>query len=618
MSDVFISYARSTAKQAQAVAEALRGLGYSVWIDDDLPAHRTYSRVIEEQMTAAKAAVVIWSADAAQSEWVLSEANRAREDRKLVQVTTDTARLPMPFDTIQCADLEGWSGDLDAPGWRKVVASIAELLGDAPRPTATAVRSRSICVLPFANMSGDPEQEYFADGVSEDIITDLSKVSALGVTARNTAFTFKGGSVDVRRVAREVGATHVLEGSVRKSGGRVRITAQLIDGATGNHLWAERYDRDLDDIFTLQDEISQAIVQALKLKLLPDEKAAIEDRGTDNVEAYDLYLRGRALYNTMSPPELYRSVDLFRRATALDPSFAAAWATLASALATGFMFFPEIAATARPEMEDAFARATRLAPHLPVVLRSRVVQALRRYDWADAAEALAALGMPRTFPEGNVPGGAMVLCGLGRLQDALTQGFLDRHADPLTLGISFNLQFVLDAAGRFDEAEAEYERSRDLRGERGGIEWRAVARMMALGDHEGLKRRLVAGFEQDDVFNAHMPGLLKVVGDPAKALAVVRTAIDDPANQGLTLSMIASFAAYYGDDALALTALNRAFVERRNLGMVEIWSPVFKRLRQDPRFKDIVRGVGLADHWRRTGNWGDFARPVGEDDFELL
>jgi len=467
-------------------------------------------------------------------------------------------------------------------------------------------------------MSGDPEQEYFADGVSEDIITDLSKVSALGVTARNTAFTFKGGSVDVRRVAREVGATHVLEGSVRKSGGRVRITAQLIDGTTGNHLWAERYDRDLDDIFALQDEISRAIVQALKLKLLPDEKAAIEDRGTDNVEAYDLYLRGRALYNTMSPPELNRSIDLFRRATALDPSFAAAWATLASALATGFMFFPEIAATARPEMEDAFARATRLAPHLPVVLRSRVVQALRRYDWADAAEALAALGMPRTFPEGNVPGGAMVLCGLGRLQDAVTQGFLDRHADPLTLGISFNLQFVLDAAGRFDEAEAEYERSRDLRGERGGIEWRAVARMMALGDREGLKRRLVAGFEQDDVFNAHLPGLLKVVGDPAKALAVVRTAIDDPANQGLTLSMIASFAAYYGDDALALTALNRSFVERRNLGLVEIWSPVFKRLRRDPRFKDIVRGVGLADHWRRTGNWGDFARPVGEDDFELL
>lgn len=129
MSDIFISYARSTAKQAQKVAGALRGLGYSVWIDDDLPAHRTFSHVIEEQMTAAKAAVVIWSADAVQSEWVLSEANRAREGRKLVQVTTDNTRLPMPFDTIQCADLSGWTGDLDAPGWRKVTDSVTFLVG---------------------------------------------------------------------------------------------------------------------------------------------------------------------------------------------------------------------------------------------------------------------------------------------------------------------------------------------------------------------------------------------------------------------------------------------------------------------------------------------------------
>ena len=148
-------------------------------------------------------------------------------------------------------------------------------------------------MLPFANMSGDPEQEYFSDGISEDIITDLSKVSALWVAARNTAFTFKGKHVDVPQVARQLKVSHVLEGSVRKAGGRVRITAQLIDGATGGHVWAERYDRDLNDIFALQDEISQAIVAALKLKLLPEEKKAIEQRGTTNPEAYKLYLMAR-------------------------------------------------------------------------------------------------------------------------------------------------------------------------------------------------------------------------------------------------------------------------------------------------------------------------------------
>ena len=135
-------------------------------------------------------------------------------------------------------------------------------------------------MLPFANMSGDAEQEYFSDGISEDITTDLSKISALAVTARNTAFTFKGQAVDVCDVARKLGVSHVLEGSVRKAGSRVRITAQLIDGATGDHVWAERYDRDLTDIFAIQDEISKAIVDALKVKLLPEEKKAIEQRGT--------------------------------------------------------------------------------------------------------------------------------------------------------------------------------------------------------------------------------------------------------------------------------------------------------------------------------------------------
>ena len=170
--------------------------------------------------------------------------------------------------------------------------------GDQDQKLDTSPRKLSVCVLPFANMSGDAEQEYFSDGISEDIITDLSKVSALSVVARNTAFTFKGKSVDVTQIARQLRVSHILEGSVRKSGGRVRITAQLIDGVAGDHVWAERYDRNLEDIFALQDEISEAIVKALKLKLLPEEKKAIEQRGTENAEAYSLYLMARQTYAT--------------------------------------------------------------------------------------------------------------------------------------------------------------------------------------------------------------------------------------------------------------------------------------------------------------------------------
>ncbi|MEQ1756117.1 MAG: adenylate/guanylate cyclase domain-containing protein [Micropepsaceae bacterium] len=195
-------------------------------------------------------------------------------------------------------------------------------------------RKLSICVLPFANMSDDPQQEYFSDGISEDIITDLSKVSALGVTARNTSFQFKGKSVDVPQVARQVKVSHVLEGSVRKAGGRLRITAQLIDGRSGEHVWAERYDRDLNDIFALQDEISEAIVKALKLKLLPEEKTAIEARGTDNVDAYNLYLMARQYYVTGNYGDARREeaiVRLCKRATEIDPGYARAWALTALA-----------------------------------------------------------------------------------------------------------------------------------------------------------------------------------------------------------------------------------------------------------------------------------------------
>src|SRR6476469_9301043 len=200
MSDVFVSYARCDEPQAERVAEALRADGYRAWRDDELPAHRAYADVIEERLKSAKAVVVLWSAEAAKSQWVRAEADAARELGTLIQATLDGGVPPMPFNQIQCAALTDWDGDRDAPGWRKLVASGQARAGAPPIDKPAARKSRrqlSVCVLPFANMSGDPEQEYFSDGISEDITTDLSKVSALGVVARNTAFTFKGRSVDV-------------------------------------------------------------------------------------------------------------------------------------------------------------------------------------------------------------------------------------------------------------------------------------------------------------------------------------------------------------------------------------------------------------------------------------
>ena len=188
---------------------------------------------------------------------------------------------------------------------------------------------RSIAVLPFINMSGDPEQEYFSDGITEDIITDLSKVSALFVVARNTAFTYKGKSVKVQEVAKELGVDFVLEGSVRKAGSRVRVTGQLIDGKTGGHVWADRYDRDLTDIFVIQDEITHAIVEQLKVKLLPQEKKNIAQTPTDNVEAYTYYLRGRQFMQRHSKSNYQLARRMFAKAVELDPLYARAYAGIA-------------------------------------------------------------------------------------------------------------------------------------------------------------------------------------------------------------------------------------------------------------------------------------------------
>src|SRR6476619_417648 len=187
----------------------------------------------------------------------------------------------------------------------------------------------SIAVLPFVNMSGDPEQEYFSDGITEDIITDLSKVSALFVVARNTAFTYKGKHVDVQEVAKRLGVNFILEGSVRKAGARVRVTGQLINGKDSGHVWADRYDRDLTDIFAIQDEITHAIVEQLKVKLLPQEKKSIGQTPTGNVEAYTYYLRGRQFFHRHSKSYYQLARRMFAKAVELDPAYARAYAGIA-------------------------------------------------------------------------------------------------------------------------------------------------------------------------------------------------------------------------------------------------------------------------------------------------
>jgi adenylate cyclase len=255
-----------------------------------------------------------------------------------------------------------------------------------------AQKKPSIAVLPFNNMSGDPEQEYFSDGITEDIITDLSKISGLHVVARNTVFTYKGKPIKVQQAAQELGVKFVLEGSVRKAGQRVRITGQLIDGADGGHVWADRYDRDLTDIFAIQDEITHTIVDQLKVKLLPEEKKAIGQTPTESIEAYTYYLRGRQFLHRHSKSYYGLAKRMFAKAAELDPLYARAYAGIADCDSFLFLNYDQnvpvqsiLATSAKAlDLESglAEAHASRGSPCLSAnVIRKRKPSSTMRSVW---------------------------------------------------------------------------------------------------------------------------------------------------------------------------------------------------------------------------------------------
>ncbi len=422
-------------------------------------------------------------------------------------------------------------------------------------------------MLPFANMSDDPQQEYFSDGISEDIITDLSKVSALSVVARNTAFGFKGKSPNVKDVARQLGVSHVLEGSVRKAGGRVRITAQLIDGAAGDHLWAERYDRDLTDIFALQDEISEAIVKALKLKLLPEEKKAIEQRGTDNADAYNLYLMARSYFlaGTLDDPRQCEAMErLTRRAVDLDPRYAQAWALLATAQYSSHRSFGR----AGDGGQAALDRALALNPDLAEAraLKAKVLSEAGRREEA-AAEIVVALRLDPESYEVNFRAGT-ISYSLGRLEDAV------RHFEKAAALIETDLQVrssmlgeLLHRLGRWEKASAWAAGIALARAERAVAQDRSNGFAMGVG-----------------------VGALAALGETERAKDWMhRALLIDPDNLMMRYNFACALVAYLHDPDAALDMLEPV-LERdagKHLHDLAI-DPDFAGLRGDPRFQAMI------------------------------
>ncbi|HEV2199882.1 MAG TPA: protein kinase [Bryobacteraceae bacterium] len=326
----------------------------------------------------------------------------------------------------------------------------------------SAERQPSIAVLPFANMSSDKEQEYFSDGLAEEIINVLAHVPGLNVTARTSAFSFKGKDVKVAQIAHELGVEHILEGSVRKSGNRIRITAQLIKAADGFHLWSERYDRELNDIFAVQDEISSAIAGALQLKLSP--QAVAKPRYTPKLPAYEAYLKAHHYQWQLTLESLARAKEHYERAITLDPGFALAHSGYADyflvAIATALM----PASEAIPRVRSEAQKALDLDPSLPEAhAMLAAVAGCCDHDWNEAERQFRlAMAHEPVPPLVRFWYAYFFLTPLGQQLEAVEQGKRAIQEDPLNPMFHTTQAMLLNAAARYAEAEVEFRQALDL------------------------------------------------------------------------------------------------------------------------------------------------------------
>jgi adenylate cyclase len=577
MADVFVSYARSDKARVAPLVAAIEAKGWSVWWDPEITPGQEFDDQIDAEIDAAKAVLVVWSPVSVASRWVRGEAREAAERGILVPVRFEQARLPMDVRAIHTTDLDDWNEDPASAPAQEFLRALATMVarsqaaqsaksGAAAAATPTPEESArfTICVLPFANMSGDPEQEYFSDGITEDIITDLSKISALAVTSRNSAFMYKDKHVDIPRLARELKVSHVLEGSVRKAGGRVRISAQLVDGASNNHVWAERYDRDSSDIFALQDEISTAIVKALKLRLLPEEKKAIERRGTDNAEAHNLYLMARQIYTTNQEADARSAQSMVRlcaRATEIDPNYAQAWALLAM----GYKSLRVLEVRSDDGMAAA-ERALALAPDLAEAHAVKAQILLLAGD-ADAAADEVAIAL-RLDPESYEVNRAA-----GRLD-------YQRH--------------------RYEDAIRFYEKAISLMDADLNSASMLVSCYTATGNVAGMRTAAQMALKRAEAILARDQNNSGVIGYSAYALAALgegerakprmnRALLIDPDNFNMRYNFACAISVYLKDKDAALEMLGPVFETMTQAFLPYAkGDPDFDFLRDDPRYQAMV------------------------------
>ncbi|MEJ2521750.1 MAG: hypothetical protein P8080_02535 [Gammaproteobacteria bacterium] len=469
----------------------------------------------------------------------------------------------------------------------------------------------SVAVLPFVNMSDDPANEYFSDGISEELLNFLVKVDGIKVASRTSSFAFKDKDVSIPEIADQLHVDHVLEGSVRKAGNRVRVTAQLIDVETDRHLWSETYDRELEDIFAIQEEISSHIVEALQVALGAGEAKALADAGkpTDNLEAYELYLKGRYFWQRRGEDNIRQSIDLLKKAIALDPAFARAWSALAAAYITLPTYssepwtWPEWFDEARDAAERALALDDTQADAYAVL--GDITRGAN--EWARAEDYyLAAIENEPKNVTGHLWYAEFLFC-VGRLEDARRHNEIALELDPLSPGANINLAGNYMALGRADDGVPLARMGAKL----GHLWGHGLIGLMHL--RRGEYAEAATEFR---TVSEKLDGQPVVFEPVAAALAsgereqAVQALLALPAEQAWPAGVVHGLV-FLGAVDEAYQDLDAHFDEIGGNDWFMLWGPEMAPFRQDPRFVDVMGRLGLLEYWRNS-TWPDLCQPEGD------
>jgi len=458
----------------------------------------------------------------------------------------------------------------------------------------------SIAVLPFANMSADPEQEYFCDGMAEDIINALSQIEDLHVVARTSAFSFKGKDVKIQQIGQELNAELILEGSVRKVGNRLRITAQLIKVADGYHLWSEQYDRELDDVFVIQDEISLAIVDMLKLKLTPRQEARLVSKQTANSTAHEEYLKGRYFWNQRGPG-LKKAVEHFELALAEDGNYASAYAGLADtyALLGFYSYLPP--REVMPKAKEAALRALQIDDNLAEAHCSLgFVHTVFDWDWESARkEFQQAFELnPRYGPAHYWYTNLLMV--EGRLEEAITQVRHGLKYDPLSVYMQTHLGIVYLAAKKYREASEQLHKALELNPNfMTAQSTLGVAYYFQGRVEEGIReiQKAIDSSDRDQWPVATMGAVCAATGDRKRAKEILMELERRTKKEYISAMRIAHIYTHLDEKNKAFDWLEKAYEERSPLlfTLAQYAFLPFDNLRTDARFEDLLHRIGVRD-----------------------